>query len=196
LATRINTSLAQLDAKVLAAAHDCDASFIQSTHKHSSGHWTRTVEVTFNGPRFLSLLAHDTYDCGTLYPTDDATLAMVYDLTTGAPINWQRFLPRDATSGISTAADGSRTGLVAWPALTALALKTADPDCKPLFTGAQPPFTLWLDARSGLIAQPSGFPHATAVCAVPLHLAPQQARTLGVTPPLVEALQAANTLTR
>jgi hypothetical protein len=193
-AARINASLSLLDAKALAAARDCDAAFVQSTHKRSAGHWTRTVEVTFNGPGFLSLLAHDTYDCAAAYPTDDALLAMVYDLATGAPINWQRFLPPQATFGVSNAADGSRTGIVAWPALTALARQTADPDCKDLFAGSDPPFTLWLDARAGLVAQPSDFPHATAACAVPLRLDPAHARTLAIAPALIEALTAARAL--
>jgi hypothetical protein len=54
--------------------------------------WSRSTFATMRGARYLSLLAHDDFYCGGPYPDTDQ-IVLVFDLRTGAPINWKRFFP-------------------------------------------------------------------------------------------------------
>jgi hypothetical protein len=53
--------------------------------------YSRQVSVTMRGPRYLSLLASDSWYCGGAYP-DSSERALVYDLATGAPADWKKML--------------------------------------------------------------------------------------------------------
>lgn len=105
---RINRALAQGDARARKAVAECHATGGKDSE------WTRTIEVTMRGPRYLSLLATDNFSCGGPHP-DYSLVALVYDLATGAPVNWKRLLPaalaqdtRTDTAGDGTFPRGSR----------------------------------------------------------------------------------------
>jgi len=74
--------------------------------------WKRQIMVTMTGPRFLSIVAVDGFVyCGSAHPNSD-TLAMVFDLTTGRPVNWMNFIARSANASAysDTDSDGTTVG--------------------------------------------------------------------------------------
>jgi hypothetical protein len=189
VAAKINAALRRVDAKVRVAARQCTG---------KDREWTRSVDVTMLGPRYLSVTAADELDCGGPHP-DEAFLPLVYDLNTGGTVNWLKLLPPGVSGGVDDAADGSKVGAVIWPALTAMARTQAEADCKDAFDRADAvPFVLWLDAKAGAIeAAPDGFPHALAPCEVPVVITVAQARKMGgFSAELLDALEAAHGLQR
>ena len=193
-AARVNASLARLDLSVTRAAAECRKGARRSSNKEAGDLWSRTIEVTMRGPRFLSLIATDSYSCGAAYPSDGIVLPLVYDLSTGLPVNWLNYLPAGAKSELSDSADGAKMGVVTWPALSARAHKEASADCKDSFAGdadADVQFVLWLDAKTAkVVAQPSSFPHAMAACANTVELSVSDARTMGMHGAVLDALAA------
>ena len=108
LAGRVNAALDAADARAIDAAHQCLA---QGGSGHSD--WSRSVVVTMRGPRYLSLVADDDWYCGGPHPDGDR-IALVYDLSAGAPVDWARLLPAFLVDHpvIETAGDGTQRGLV------------------------------------------------------------------------------------
>ena len=195
---KVNAGLKRLDVSVAAAALDCRKSFREQTKKSGSDAWTRTVEVTMRGPRYVSYLATDSYFCGGMYPNDGIVLPLVYDLTTGIPVDWLKYLPAGAKGALSNSGDGAKTGVVMWPVLSAMAKRQADDkDCKEAYgeDGEPVQFALWLDARAGAVeAQAVSFPHAMAACADVVTIPADAARKMGFGAELVDALEAAKKL--
>jgi hypothetical protein len=190
-----NAALNSLNAKVAAVASDCRHDFReQQPGKPGRDVWQREVDITMRGPRFLSLLATDSYYCGGMSPNDGLLLPLVYDLKSGRPVDWLTLLPTGAKAVLDTAADGSRVGVVVWPWLRRRAIHNADGECKSAFTDfAEVTFGLWLDAKKGaLMAQPSGFPHAEAACAETISISVDEAARIGVAKELVESLKSAH----
>jgi hypothetical protein len=193
---RINGSLQRLDATVREAAKDCQTSAKEDEGKVDPDAWGRTITVTMKGPRFLSFLASDDIYCGGAYP-DASPLPMVYDLTTGRPLNWLKVLPPNAKASLDAAGDGTTIGVVAWPALSAAVMSKADKDCQDAFgdPAGPGPFLLWLDAATGsLVADVDGLGHAFADCAGPYTFTVPEARKLGVSSELLDSLDAAHHL--
>ena len=100
--------------------------------------WERKITVTVTGPRFLSMVAVDSLFCGGAHPDSD-TLAMVFDLTTGRPVNWMDLVPKSANaSAISDSnSDGTKVGALIVPALRDLSLNETVEDCKDAFQNPQ-----------------------------------------------------------
>ncbi len=196
VAAKMNAAFKRLDARVGAAAADCRKQFLEQQHKRGDDAWTRGVEVTMRGPRYLSVMATDSYDCGGPYPNDGLLLPIVYDLNTGGAVNWLKLLPPGASSGLDSAGDGSKVGAVIWPVLTKMASAQAEKDCKEAFATADAvSFVLWLDARQGAVeAQPFSFPHAEAACADSVEIPVAQARKMGFNGEMLDALEAAHQL--
>lgn len=198
LAAKINSASRRLDKRVGVAAMDCRLSTRKLQHKGGSEAWVRGVEVTMRGPRYFSVVASDSYQCGFSYPNDGVLLPLVYDLATGSPVNWLKLLPDGATGIVDDAADGTRVGAVIWPVLTAMAKANATAGCRDAYGGeGQVSFVLWLDAKRGMIqAQPVNLPHVISACAQAVELSPATARELGMKSELIEALQQAHFLQR
>ena len=196
VAAKMNLAFGKLDARVAGAAADCRKSYREQQHKVAKDAWTRSVQVTMRGPRYLSIVATDSYDCGGLYPNDGLVLPLVYDLTTGGAVNWLTLMPPGPKSGIDSAGDGSTIGAVQWKVLTDMARKDAAPECREAFaTADEVSFVLWLDAKAGAIeVQPSSFPHAEAICAEAVEIPVAEARAMGFKAELVDALAAAGKL--
>ena len=187
---RINQALTAADARLRAAAKDCRA----NASDPKDADWQRTVAVAMAGPGYLALIASDDLFCGGAHPDADR-FALAYDLRTGTQLNWERLLPKTLAgkATLDTAADGTRLGVLASPALTALYLQLAKPDadCAPALRDTDLQFILWPDAtRQGVAMQPSGLPHVIAACGTDVVVPLATARMLGVDPALLDAIAA------
>ena len=149
-AARINRSLTRLDAEIAGQVKTCKAFYAESpvfrNDPEGARHpWQRTVEVKMLGPRYLSMVATDSYYCGGAHP-DDGLVAVVFDLTTGSRLPWLKVLPREARGVSDDSPRGSVEGLVQWAELTRRAADAAEGDCRDaLESQEQLGFALWLD---------------------------------------------------
>ena len=85
---RINAAFDKLDARWSGFMRDCP----------KDGETARSVQVTMNGPQFFSVVVNEEESCGGAHP-DSSTLALVYDVSTGKPVDWKTLLgPRAALS--------------------------------------------------------------------------------------------------
>lgn len=191
-AQHINQEFAKADDQVRADAQECHASFIEAHPDPKdpgwkrSGNWRRSITVAMRGPRYLALVVSDDWFCGGAYP-DRGNLALVYDLHTGMPVNWEKLLPKGLAS----------TGAVASPELMALYEKAAQPDanCREALQDQDysVQFTLWPDAQdAGIALDPSGLPHVIAACGPTAVIPLLTLRKLGVDPALLDAIAAAH----
>eukprot|EP01037_Dinobryon_pediforme_P014092 gene14092-14211_t len=161
IADKINAALTKLDKKVLKARAEC------VTTKNAD--WSRNIDVTMRGPRFLSYQINDSLSCsGSAHP-DTASFALVYDLTTGSPVDWARLLPKSLveTTSLDSAADGTKIGVVGSKLLSKIYIeglgKDIDADCKEALSSADLTFILWLDAKKkGVSVQTVSLPHVVA----------------------------------
>ncbi len=119
---RINAALRQLDGNVRKAAQSCRA----DGGAHSS--WTRTVRTRMHGWRFLSVAINDAMNCGGAHPST-GLMALVYDLTTGTPVEWTELLPPTLTGAVALAEgmEGTRMVTLAAKRLHALSLECYRP---------------------------------------------------------------------
>ena len=184
-AARIDAALAAGDGRVRRAVAGC----------HD---WKRQVAVRARGPRYLTVLARDSWYCGA-YPDTDI-VALTYDLRSGAPVNWSGLLgPRVVTSAqLHTVGDGTRVGaavsapLARWYARAALAAPGVPKACAPVLGAAGLGFQLWIDARArGLGIAAAGLPHVVAVCGPALVVPAAALRAMGARPAILTALAAA-----
>jgi hypothetical protein len=181
-AARINRALAGAD-----AAPGCG---------DDKGSWRRTVRVTMRGPRYLSLLASDDWYCGGAYP-DYSNTALVYDLATGAPVDWRRLLPSAVVERAAPDPGGGDAAPVLVTSsvlrrLYAAAKPTDIKECADVLTDAaafDSRFMVWPDAASdGLAIQLTTLPHVVAACGPPITLALPELRKLKVDPGLLAAI--------
>ena len=193
---KINQALAAADERGRAAAASCRKDLRESgADPHGAG-WTRTVRVAMRGPAFLSVTAADEIYCGGPHP-DAAVFALAYDLRTGSPLNWERLMPK-ALSGkasLTSAADGTRLGVLTSPKLRALYLKASKPDaeCAQALEGDELPLMLWPDAQAGGVAiQPADLPHVIAACGPAAIIPVAVLRPMGVDGGLLDAIEAAH----
>ena len=185
---RINSAFAVLDARW--------SGFMRSCPK--DGDTGRTIKVTMSGPQFFSVVVNDEESCGGAHP-DSSSLALVYDLATGKPVDWKMLLgPRAALSASTdTVIDGTRTGYFASAPLQALYLKFLkatihDKDwwgqCQDVF-GDPLSFIAWPDAKThALVLQPN-FPHAVQACAEDGSIGVDDLQKMGASAKLIEALR-------
>ncbi len=193
---RVNQALTNADARVRAAAAQCHEAAIEAQADAGDAGWQRSVTVAMRGPRYLAVVASDSWYCGGPYPSA-ASFALAYDLRTGAPLNWERLLPKALvhTAALNSAGDGTRLGVVASPALKALYMKVAkvESDCVPVLQDADLQFILWPDAqREGVALEPSGLAHAIAACGPDAVIPLPTLRQLGAEPALLDAISAAH----
>jgi hypothetical protein len=191
VAQKINQALARRDAQVKSTARDCPG-----------GGWSRSVSVAMRGPRYLALVARDSWDCGGAHP-DAAALVLVYDLSTGSPVNWARLLPPGIIQAatLDTAGDGTPIGVIQSKALQDYYVKARisnqkdplDPDCKDVVTDPALKFNLWPDAAAGGLAlEPEGLPHVVLACGDSVVVPLADLRKMGVQAGLVDAIETAH----
>jgi hypothetical protein len=196
---KINKGLEQGDRRAKKAAKDC-----RDQGKDRSD-WTRKVEVTMRGPDFVSYVASDDFFCGGANPDTD-TLALVYDLATGIPVDWTKLLPASAevSAATATAGDGTVLGTVASPKLKELYLKNLhitdvdDPhQCDDVLKDADLSFILWPDVKAdGLVLAQMDLPHVAAACGPPATVPMAALRELGVDAGFLDAIEAGHKAAR
>ncbi|MFE1600496.1 hypothetical protein [Methylobacterium sp. ID0610] len=203
----INTAVARLDAKVRKAAAECR----KEGGRNAS--WERSVSVPMRGPRFLSYAITDNAFCGGAHP-NVSTMAIVYDLVSGAPVDWTGLLPSALTGqvALATGMDGTRMVTLASKRLHALylaqyrpksaakpaagtAAADADDDgCREIVaesSGGPPAMMAWPDAREGGLALSFDLPHAVQACADTVVIPAAILRREGAKPLLLDAIAAA-----
>ena len=201
-ANRANATLTRLNDRMIRQLKECDADYLQSLKDLGAGakgqrfvadDWTRTVEVTMAGPRYLSLLVTDEANCGGAHP-NSGQMALVFDMTTGAELNWMRTIATQAHASTyaDTRLDGGTLVALVIPELAKRYIAAADADCKDAF-GEQLSFLLWPDAKDGtLVAEPFDLPHVVQACANPIGLSMADARKLGFGEDLLSMIEQAH----
>jgi hypothetical protein len=197
---RVNAFLNGLNERMMESLKDCDAGLRETKigqrlngEDHPAQGWERTITVTMTGPRFLSMVTSGSFFCGGPHPYEDR-VAIVFDLTTGKPVNWMTFIARSANASAHSdkSLDGTAVEVLIVPALYAMTLAKADKNCQDAYENPQP-YQLWPDAKSGtLTAEPFGLPLVLAGCVNDLALTPDQARRLGFDDTLLNAITQAN----
>ncbi len=182
--------------KAIAACQDSDG---------KPGDWERSIDVPMRGPGYISYVITDSAFCGGAYP-NSATMSIVYDLRTGAPVDWTRLLPPALTGKVAlqTGMDGTRMVSLSGKRLYELYLAgyhmdgSADDqaECKDAVKSASggdaPAMMAWLDAKAGGLAVQFDLVHAVEACAIPVVIPAAALRTEGVQPALLDSILAAH----
>lgn len=184
-AAKINAALSNLEKRALDGAKDC------TTTTGESG-FERSVEVTMQGPRFISFLARDEWSCGA-HP-DAAATPFVYDLTTGRPADWTKLLPPKVAGKAKVLEGDVAIGVLKSPVLKRAYLKDleagGDADCKTTLEDTDFNFMLWPDAKShSLVIGQNDLPHAVAACGGDVNLSLDALRGFGVGEALLSAIR-------
>lgn len=195
---QINAAVARLDAKLVKAFADC---------RKSGGpyaEWLRTIEVTMRGPRFLSYSIVDSASCNRGAQEVDDT-AIVYDLTTGAPVDWSKLLPPQlvGTVTLSEHMDGTKMVSLRSDRLYELYQEqypkgshAGDKDCIEAVeeAGAEgpPSMTPYLDARAGGLAIIFDLPKFARACSDAVVLSIATLRAEKTPEPTLKAIEAAH----
>jgi hypothetical protein len=191
----INRALDAADAQAATEAKGC----IEDSE--GKGSWKRNVEVTLKSARFVSFVAHDDYYCGGPYP-DTNILALVFDLHTGAPVDWKQLIPGVADQpDQGDVVDTPQARTVSSPELLALfndasSKSGADADCKDALAADEPiQLLIWPDATAkGLAVAIPGLPHAARVCGEPQNIPAAKLKALRADAGLVEDIETAKKL--
>jgi hypothetical protein len=190
-AARINRALEGADAWVDRLAVDCN---------HYKG-WQRSVTVTMRGPRYVSLLAGDSWYCGGAYPDTDLT-ALVFDLSTGAPIDWVKLFPAafvtkaapNPGGGVSDPLYISSADL--WDLYVKASDTPGDDECNKArkdSTGLDSTLLMWPNAKDdGITLAATQFPHVVKACGQPATVSTAELRKLGVDAALLDAIDEAH----
>ena len=197
---QFNRALDRLDLKVRDAARDCLSG--GGTH---AGDWSRQVDVPMRGLEFVSYLITDEVDCGGAHPNEGHS-AIVYDLHSGAPVDWTTLLPRSLTGTLALAAgeDGVRVVTLASPRL--FALYRAEYDCGPADADEKEcrnvireqgesgpvPMLAWLDTKENGLVMQFDLPHVEQACSEPVTIPAATLRREGASPRLLAALAEAH----
>jgi len=199
---RINATLTGLNQRLAQALRNCDEGYgwalkqmgdLAKGQYPVSKDWSRRVKVTMTGPHFFSLVATENAFCGGAHP-DSGQMAMVFDITTGAEVDWTTLAAKSAEPSTysDTVMDGSTMNALVLPALRLLSVASANSDCKDVFRNPQS-YLIWPDAmRETLVAQPFDLPHVVQACANEIVLTIEQARKLGFDQGLLDAIQQAH----
>ena len=196
---RINAAVQRLDAALRREMAAC---------KEMGGRnydWERTVDVPMRGPGFLSYTITDSTYCGGAHP-NTGTMAIVYDLRSGAPVDWSRLLPASWTGTLTLeqGPDGSRMVALRSDRLFALYLRgyehahatAGDAECREVVRQERgdgvPAMQVWLDVVKGGLAVQFGLPHAMLACEDAVVIPRATLRAEGAAPMLLEALAAAH----
>lgn len=177
-AVRMNRALAEADAAAADMRADC-----LSTGPGAD--WSRWVDVTFDGPRFLSVLASVDFYCeGAAHPNQFQT-PMTFDRRTGQQVSWQDLLGGAKATG----PDGLAVDLS--PALRKAyldAIEPVPPECLAPLTAANA-FQIWLDGQQRSVAvKPVDLAYILRPCADIGYVPADSLEEIGASPDLLAEL--------
>lgn len=195
---KINAAVAKLDGRVKKAAADC------RREAGKNWDWTRTLAVTMRGPRYLSYTIADSFNCGGAHP-NIGTTAIVYDLATGAPVDWAKLLPPRLLGKVSlnAASDGVKMISLNSKRLYQLYLaryrtgdRKTDKECLEAMEQAggddnSPALTPYLDAKEAGLGVMIDVPHVIQACADQMVIPLAILRAEGVGEATLKAIEAA-----
>lgn len=192
---RINAAVRRLDARAKRAARECKADSVNPTS------WTRSVAVTMHGPDFLSYLIEDEVDCGGAHPSERHG-AIVYDLATGAPVDWQALLGERLTGRLALVQgmDGVQVVTLDSPWLRTEYAARYDAAARAVgapveclgaadVEGLMQPMLAWLDTRRRALVVRFDLNHAMQACSVAVAIPAAVLRRAGAGPRLLRALE-------
>jgi hypothetical protein len=190
----INAVLARLDAKAVKTQRECG-------DEKKGGYYARTAEATMQGLRFLSFVTHEGFFCpGSAHP-DSTAQALVFDLSTGKLIDWEKLLPGKVhvkKLDASLEKEFPFYVTVSSDAIWALYKKAAladnkdDADCASALD-EKLDFILYPDAKEGAVAvEEVGLRHAVKACGTTLYMSGDTLKSLGASKELIDALEAAH----
>lgn len=191
--TRINAALDRADARALKAAEEC-----ASGSTSGSADWNRAVDVTMAGPRFVSFLSRHDMSCGGPHP-NSFTIALVYDLTTGRPVDWTKRVPLSlqAKPRTTEGGDGTVLGTLSSPQLKALYIRQLKPEaeCREALDESEFDFIFWPDAQAdALVMDQNDLGHAVMACGGSVKLPTGMLRRMGADPVMLDAIDAAHSV--
>lgn len=186
----INAALQRADALAIADATDC-AHNAGPQPAGSEPAWTRSITVTMRTGRLLSLLAVDNLDCGGTHPDVDFT-ALVYDVGTGAPVNWPSMFPK--SFGAAAVSNGPQDILVSSPKLDAWMEKyevdSGAPECKGAYFDDFG-YVIWPDPQAGGLTVYASVAPVDRPCAGPATIPYATLKAFGVSHELIAQIQRA-----
>ncbi len=196
---RANAIISAMNQSAAEALRNCDDSYRQNFGLPDSARvqadWDRRITVTMRGPRFIAMTATETSFCDRSYPLNDHA-AVVFDMTTGELLNWEKFLAAvDNASATSwKSIDGATSPEIVMPSLAELTVERANPKCKKVLEeSGELVFQIWPDARRGqLMIKATGQPHVTQACEETIGLPVSEARKLGFSREVLEAIEQAH----
>ena len=180
-ADKINAALAKIDQAQ--GGDECTTS--------GGPGYTRAIEVTMQGPRFVSFVVAEEWLCGA-HPEEHQS-AFVYDLTTGKPVDWTKMLPPRVAGKATVDGFTIRVGTLSSAVLRReyIAQNENSADCRDIYADTEFHFLLWPDAKThGLVIDQNDLPHIAAACGGPVTLSPAKLRALGIGKPLLDILSA------
>ena len=193
---KINAAIGKLDARVKKAVADC------RREAGKNADWSRTVEVAMRGPRYVSYVITDSASCGGAHPSAGTT-AIVYDLTTGSPVDWTKLLPakllgkvslNEATDGVKMITLGSKRLYELYLARYRAGERKGDKECTEAMEQAGgdsgPALTPWLDGQTGGLGLAPEVPHVIQACADPMIIPVATMRAEGVADTTLKAIEA------
>lgn len=198
---KINVALARLDETIRQAVEEC--------RPGTPGRATRQrmFSVPVSAPGFLSFHFVDYTHCGAAQP-DYATAAIVYDLRSGAPVDWTKLLPPALAGEVSSSetSEGTTVATLSSARLHRLYLKhyrprtggakpdAADEECRKAVArmrdGRPPRMVAWFEGGAGLAVH-FDLPQATEACADDVTISIATLRSEGASADLLRALEAA-----
>jgi hypothetical protein len=181
-ARRINGYFEKEDADAEAFRDDCLT--------EPGAFFERGVEVTFDGPRFLSVVESVGYYCNdTAHPWTYVS-PVTFDRATGLPVDWQGLLsivpePVPGNRALKLPAEMHEAFLAG--------IAPIPTECVEALSKATMPFFLWLDGkRSALAVRPAGLAHVDTPCEDTAYLSADLLSAFGVDPALLAGLAASS----
>ena len=170
---KVNALLAAQEKTDRSARTDCLSQLKDAGEKPAADSYSTEIAVTYLSLHFMSVNVVTGYDCGGPYPTNGAEAPVTFDLDTGSAIDWSKtfkpgFLPRDNADEAAPPSALTKLYRARYPK------GPDDADCRGAIAEQDPfadPPAIWLDAKRGLVVEPS-LPHAVAACADELVLQP------------------------
>jgi hypothetical protein len=165
---RVNALFAKAEIEDHKDRDDCLAN-LRASHLDDPEPYDVRIDVSYVTAHYISMQIRRSYNCGGPYPNNGVPDPRTIDLSTATDVNWQWVFKPGFLDGPS-GGDGRLARLYRRRYASA---HGKDPDCARAVAEQALNFSLRLDSRRGLMAEPS-FPHALQACAEEIAIAPAE----------------------